>query len=188
VSGYYVEAEDYFEEEIYYDKRKKIPFSQLSKSQKGVPLESVIRRYCNSTRFKCDIPFKDLAKNKNHKKSKRILDVDFVINDFAAIEAKNWDCFGGKQYVVTKRDLNNQVLNKFEKYSSLKKILVIANPWWERGAEKYLMDNRIEVIVLGFQVTFEAKVMESAFWKIKPKLDTLLYIPYLQFQRMVLTI
>jgi len=172
------------QEKYIYNKFETVPFSKLSKSQKAIPLERVIRRYCVSNQLKYDIQFRDLAKNKNHKKSKGSCDVDFIINDLAVIEAKNWDCFGGSQYVVTKRDLNNQVFNKFAKYSDLKKILVIANPWWERGALKYLIDKRAEVIEVGFQVTFDIAVMASAFWKIKPELDRLLYIQYFQFQKM----
>jgi hypothetical protein len=175
-------------EEYYYHRPASIPFCQLSNSQKGLPLEKVIRRYCNCNKLKFGIQFKDLARNKNHKKRRGILDVDFVINDLAAIEVKNWDCFGGKQYVVLQRDLNNQVLNKFSKYSNLKKILIIANPWWERDAVRYLMKKKVDVITLGFQVTFDTAVMETAFWKIKPELDTLLYINYLNFQRLSLTI
>jgi len=175
-------------EEYLYNQREPIPFSKLSNSEKGVPLERVIRRYCISMNYRYGLLYRDLARNKNRKGAKGKLDVDFVINEYAAIEAKNWDCFAGKQYVVCKRDLDNQVLNKFTKYKDLKKILVIAKPWWERGAEKYLYSNKVEIIEVGFQVTYDTMVQEAAFWKIKPQLDTLLYFPYPQLHRIVFTI
>ena len=176
------------QEEYYYGKPETVPFSQLSNSQKAIPLERVVRRYCISNKLKYDIQFRDLARNKNHKKTKGKHDVDFIINDLAAIEVKNWECFTQKRYVVTKRDIDSQVLKRFSTHSNLKKILIIANPWWERDALKYLFKQKVEVIELGFQVTFDTDSMELAFWKTKPELDRLLYIQYLSFQRLALTI
>ncbi|MCW4025564.1 MAG: hypothetical protein NWF01_11110 [Candidatus Bathyarchaeota archaeon] len=175
-------------EEYFYSNKKPTPFSELSNSLKGVPLEQVIRRYCTSNKLKYNMLFTDLARNKNRKGAKGKKDVDFVINNYAAIESKNWDCFGGTQYTISPRDMNNQVLNKFNNYANLKKILIIANPWWNRDTIKYLINNKVEIIEVGFQVTFDTTLMETAFWKIKPQLDTLLYIPYQQLHRIVFTI
>ncbi len=164
------------------------PFASLLNTEKAYPLESTIKRYCVFNSRKYNIAFKDLSRVRNFKNRKGNHEVDFVINDFAAIEAKNYDCFAGKGYVVAKRDVNNQVLNKFAKYPNLMKILIIARPWWERGVERYLIENKVHVIELGFVVTNEYAVMQSAFNIIKSEMDKLLYIPYMQYQRLFLSI
>ncbi len=108
----------------------------------------------------------------------------FLIDDLAAIEAKNWDCFSGKGYDVTLRDMRNQVFLKFGKYPGFKRILIIGKPNWNGGKE-YLIANGFYIIELGFQVTWETEVLNSAYEIIKQKLDTILYLPYPLFQLII---
>ncbi len=75
------------------------------------------------------------VRNFKKKKTKKDHEVDFLIDDLAAIEAKNWDCFSGKGYDVTTRDMRNQVFLKFGKYPGFKRILIIGKPNWNGGKE-----------------------------------------------------
>jgi hypothetical protein len=168
------------EENEYGEKLKSKPSYQKSERERknvyiALPLETAIRRYCDFNEEKYGIPFKDLTNERNFKGRKGTHEVDFLISDMIGIEAKNWDCYLHKGYDIVKRDMKNQVIDKFKKYPEVKKILIIGKPNWKDGKE-YLLKNNVYIIELGFQVTWES--FHKAYDIIKAELDNILFLPY----------
>jgi hypothetical protein len=150
-------------------------FRALSNTEKGMPLEAVIREYCISNELEYGIDYMDLTNVRNFKGRKGTHELDFLVINVAAIEAKNWDCYGGKGYVIAIKDIDNQIIPKFSSYPRYAiKIVVISNPNWYKGAKEYLLQKGIHVIELAFVVTDDRETKDKAYEIIKAEMDKII--------------
>jgi hypothetical protein len=154
-----------------------MPFESLNTTAKGKPLELVMDELHDyyQQRFGSRFQYKDLTSEHKSTNHKGDTIPDYLMENLAVVEElKNWEFYKGKGYEISKRDIDNQILPRFSKYPAhFRKILVIANPKWEKGAKAYLQSFGVFVIEIGFQVTFDLKVMEKAKRIIKAQMDAL---------------
>jgi hypothetical protein len=168
---------DFLNELLYGEEIENENETEESKVQRSKPLEDAIRWYCIISKFQYGIQYLDLSNIRNFKNRKGQREVDFVIEDIAAIEAKNWDCIHRK-YSVSMSKINGEIMPRFKKYPNIpKKILIISDPIWPPGTKEYLKKEGIDIIELGFMVTYDEQIFFRAFDIIKSNLDNLLSIP-----------
>jgi hypothetical protein len=105
------------------------PFSNSTNTAKAYPLEKAVRAYCRYFEVKHKIPFRDLTKERNFKKRKGERVVDFILENLAAIEVKNWNCVT-KKYQISITNVKEEMLVRFNKYSEKFKIVIISDPVW----------------------------------------------------------
>jgi hypothetical protein len=144
------------------------------------PLEKAVRVYCSLLGDNDNIEYVDLSKKRNFKKHKGEHIPDFLLYNYsakqpelAAIEVKNYNCFRGKGYSISKTNAGIEILDRFCNYPNFKKILVIAHPRWGEDVREYLIENGVHIIELGFFVTEDNWV--DACLIVEEEINTLLF-------------
>jgi len=147
----------------------KTNWDELTSVEKGRLLELVFLMLCLFLKNKLGCSYSDRT-YADHKKDKGKHVIDFELNTIL-VELKNWYCYTENGYTIEKRDVDNQILPKFEGYPKhMLKLLVIAKPKWGKGVKKYLASKGVIIIELGFQVRNNSYDMMKAYWLLRKEI------------------
>jgi hypothetical protein len=125
---------------------------ELSNVEKSYPLQDVVREYLQYLELMRGLKFEDLTHVNNFKNRRGEKTPDFYIIDCAVIEAKNTN----NNYQLSKNNLDKGVIWRFEKYSkNIPRVLIISHPKWGDGVREHVTNNGINIIELGFFVTYD---------------------------------
>ena len=75
---------------------------------------------------------------------------DFIVNEYIAIELKNWNC---EKYTIDFRKALREIVYRFLNHWDKRKILIITNPKWCRRVKEWLFALGIEVYEVGEFIT-----------------------------------
>lgn len=150
---------------------------RISNEKKSEPLNIAIRRYLFNLEKKYNIKCKDLTRVRNFKGRKGEHVADFLVDDIAVIEAKNWDCPGkydSHGYTISNYNAKTEIIDRFTNYPKhLQRILIIADPVWCEGVKENLLKKGIHIIELGFLVTNDNIIVASEI--IEAQMNNLLF-------------
>jgi hypothetical protein len=145
-------------------------------------LEKAFMTFCSLLVIDCNFEVVNLTNKNNFKGHKGEHTPDFLIYCYngkmleleLAVELKNYDYSRG--YTTSITNAEEQILSRFSNYARFKKMLIITNPGWGRGAKEYLVDKGVNIIELNYLVTEENWIdacikIEAEVSKIFPQLN-----------------